>query len=326
MRINKFTLALAVAGLLGAGPAAASLTSFATFVGNVGYSSDGWGSTAADGTISASVPAGSTVLAAYLYTGMNGFSGSTDPSGTTLAATAVSFGSTVFNTTGCCSISSARADVTSIVKPVIDGGAGGIYDFAVHEGSGGQDGEALVVVYQNATLPVSTVGILDGFASVTGDTTSINFVNPLHPADPGFFAEMIIGDNFSCCGQQSTIKVNGTIITNSAGNNDDSGIIANGALITVGGFDDPYSPMLPDYATDHERYNLMAQIADGDTSITVDTVNGTQDDNIFMATFYVLGEAGINVPPGPTVPEPASLALLGIGALGFALSRRRRAV
>ena len=66
----------------------------------------------------------------------------------------------------------------------------------------------------------------------------------------------------------------GDYFTNSAGGNDDgtSGPV-NGGLITVGGFDDPFSPFLPDFASDHERYNLAPVLADGTTKITVRTNN-----------------------------------------------------
>lgn len=51
--------------------AQAALSPFQSFVGNVGLSTDGFGSTTESGIISASVPAGSTVLAAYLYSATN---------------------------------------------------------------------------------------------------------------------------------------------------------------------------------------------------------------------------------------------------------------
>ena len=52
--------------------------------------------------------------------------------------------------------------MTGILKPIIDGGPGGLYNFAVTETSSSQDGYALVVVYSLASQPVSTIGILDG--------------------------------------------------------------------------------------------------------------------------------------------------------------------
>ncbi|MBI4436469.1 MAG: PEP-CTERM sorting domain-containing protein [Candidatus Omnitrophica bacterium] len=143
---------------------------------------------------------------------------------------------------------------------------------------------------------------------------------------------MIIGDNFSCCGQRSTITVNGVTITENAGNNDDGiGSISNGQLITVGGFDDPFSPLLPTYAEDHERYNLVPQITDGDTTIAVTTINPSHDDNIFLALFHVFGRAGINEPPPPpttdgVIPEPSSMLLLGSGLLGMAGFGRKRLI
>lgn len=302
----------------------AALTTFASYNGTVAVSTDGFGSSAGNGTLTANAPAGSTVLAAYLYTATNNtFSTPT----VTLQGTAVAFGPRVPNATACCSLASFRSDVTSIVAPIINGGAGGAYNFSYAEGglSSVTDGSALVVVYSNAALPNSSVGILDGFASVTGDTTSINFATPLDTTQAGFLAEMRLGINFSCCDQKSTVTVNGTLITQNAGNFDDGLNQANGSLFTMGGDDDAFSTLLPSYANDHERYNLVPQITNGATSISVATANASQDDNIFLAVFHVSGEAGFNAPP-PTssVPEPGTLGLLGIGlaAMGFFARKR----
>jgi hypothetical protein len=315
----------ATAAMLLAGPASASLSTFASWTGNIGYSTDGFGSLSNDGTISAYVPVDSTILAAYLYTAT--YQNATHSGvGASLDGQAVSFGPVVPNSTACCSISSARADVTSIVASKVNGGAGGVYNFNIKEFSSSQDGEALVVVYQNKNLAQASFGLLDGYASVTGDTTSVNFAEPLKPSAPGFKAEMVLGIGFSCCTiQNSTVKVNGITITQNAGNNDDGATVANGSLITVGGYDDPYSALNPSYADDHERYDLTAQIKDGDTSIKIDTFNTSRDDNIFMAGFYVTGLAGFNEPP-PAVPEPESYAMLMAGLLvvGQVLRKRQK--
>lgn len=309
-------------------PTYASLVTFQTYVGQNAVSTDGSDDTI--GTLTANAPAGSTVIAAYLYTATYGTS--PNLSGVTLNGTSVTYGATFPNATACCDLSSSRADVTAIVAPIINGGAGGAYNFAYAEGAGAIqiDGSALVVVYSNPALSTHTIGILQGFASVTGDTGTLNFGTPLDPTAAGFVAELRLGIGFSCgasnCGgeQSSTVTVNGTLITEKAGNLDDGSAVANGSLITMGGDNDPFSPFLPSYADDHERYNLIPQITLGDTSITVSTANASQDDNIFLAVFDVTGEATI-VTPGDT-PLPAAAWLFGsvLGAAAIVQRRRRK--
>lgn len=329
---RRWVAVLAVGLLAGAGSAEAALEPFQSFVGTFGYSADGIGILTSSGQIQASVPSGATVEAAYLYTATvfnNAAIPSVSLNGTSLSFVQRGGGNPVLN--------SFRADVTSIVKPVIDGGAGGVYNFNYVENalSGGLiNGSALVVVYNLASLPVTTVGILDGFSAQAGDTYKIVFADPLHPATPGFFAEMALGISHSCCAsfvdplaqQRSNITVNGTLISGNAGNHDD-GAEADGALLTMGGFDDPFSPSNPSYADDHERYNLASLVVDGDTEISVNTNNPSFDDDIFLSVFHVFGRAGINEPPAPPagVPFPGTLLLLGSGLLGLgALGRRRR--
>ena len=312
-----------VAAIAGASSASASLAPFQSFVGKYALSTDGFGSTSESGVISASVPAGSTIVAAYLYSATNN---TNNVPAVSLDGNLVAFGPAVSNATACCNLKSYRADVTSLVASVINGGSGGIYDFNVLEGgapTSSIDGEALVVVYSNPVLPEATVGLLDGFASVIGDTTNINFANPLNPADPGFFAELSLGVSFSCCNQRSTVEVNDVVLTENAGNNDDGAQLANGSLISVGGFDDVLSTGLDTYENDSERYNLAGYVVAGDTTIKVDTVNASQDDNIFFAGFYVSGKAGINEEPPTDVPEPGSLVLLLLGVAALLLGRKR---
>jgi hypothetical protein len=325
-------LLVAGLGLLRPSPAEASLTTFATFVGSDSLSTDGCGSITQTCSMAINVPVGSTVLGAYLYSSL--FSASVTPGGT-LNGSPVTYSTALGVDAGI--LQAWRANVTSLVQGVVGGGSAAPFNFTVTETDGSQDGEALVVVYSNPALPTQTVGILDGFSASTGDTATINFATPLNPSAPGFVADMRIGDGFSfdgtdpanpdTPGQSSTITVNGTVITNNAGHCDDArdASCTNGNLITVGADNDPFSPLLPTLAQDHERYNLTPELTTGETSITIGTLNPSNNDNIFLETFLITGIGGVNAPPpNSAVPEPGTLSLLGMGVVAVARRFRRR--
>lgn len=172
----------------------------ATFVGNGGYSADGLGQVGTGGTLQADVPAGSTVVQAYVYS-THFFQATPIP----LARRSIDFDGTAVVLTEltnaapgpCCNLRSARADVTAQVKAKVEGDdPTTITNFAVNTDPSNVDGYALVVIFSNATLPVTTIAVLDGGAEQAGDTTTFTFAAPLDKTIPGFSAIMSLGIGF----------------------------------------------------------------------------------------------------------------------------------
>jgi hypothetical protein len=246
-------------------------------------------------------------------------------------------------------INSVWTDVTSIVKPVVDAAPAGNVSFTAAEPNSGTtpdtddiDGEILAVILQDPTLPAdNTVSFEFGALNATGDTYSIGLAQPLNLSNKNLALTMSIGDSFGYEGppatatnnnnQFSDITVNGAKLTSSAGGNDDSACKAhntqdfancgNGELITVGGVGDSTANPADPSATpatctpapprcDDELYNLLPFVRNGDTSITVNTDNPSQDDNIFF-TGFELDSAVAVVGAGATLSPASGSSLLG---------------
>jgi hypothetical protein len=198
-----------------------------------------------------------------------------------------------------------EADVTSIVAPLINPLGAGISNLSIGEcfipntaqGVEGLDGEALLVIFNDATATEKTVLIMWGACNVAGDSYSIVLGAPINPLDPASLLDMGLGISYSAPpGQYSQIDVNGQRLTTAASGWDDGALI-NGALITVGGIGDsdgnPVNPFaLPSGAfDDDELYSLLPFITNTTTNITVATFNASLDDNIFMSYFELSGSA-----------------------------------
>lgn len=318
--------------------AEASLTSSFQFNGMGNWSIDACGSTSTSPvcSISAEVPTGSTIVQAFLYSSTFGSSAvpTVDFDGTALSGADW----TALGVTGP-GLQAFRADVTSLVAAKIGGGSGVPFSFDINSETGSVDGELLAIVYSNPAEIERTIAFLDGASATTGDSFAVNLAAPLDTTTAGFEAllSLGIGFGFQPSGQVSQIDVNGRRLTSCAGGQDD-GAGANGALITGGGIGDstdnpdPFCTTAGGPRSDDELYNLAlgnsadatAFLLDGITTIDVDTLNPSNDDNIFFAGFNITAEAGVNQPPPNQVPLPSTLALLGSGILGLFLYRRRR--
>lgn len=347
--IMHVALASVVSACVVTPSAVASLSSTYQFNGKGNWSIDAVGSNNTPiGIIEASVPVGSKVEKAFLYSSMyylNDGGGSAPDvvlDGVTYASaawTTLGINETQF---GGFSLEAYRVDVTSQVSAKIGGGSGSRFQFSVDRENPnlGVDGEVLVVVYSNPGETERTIGILDGFSASQGDSTTINFSSPLaEVGQPGFEALISLGIGFSFqpAGQFSIVDGNGRRLTSSAGGQDD-GVADNGALITAGGLDD--NSANPDPAandsggprTDDELYDLgqgnvanpTPFLSNGLLSYKFDTVNPSNDDNIFFLGVNVTARAGINEPPPPVVPETSTVVsgLAVAGLAGLVLRRR----
>jgi hypothetical protein len=188
------------------------------------------------------------------------------------------------------------------VKSKIDAAAAGRVDFTITEGisvTGSIDGEILAVIFDDPNQTVTnTIVLLFGAQNIAGDTFNIGLGTAIDKTDPNLKLDMSLGISFSYQeyggGQYSTVDVNTTRMSTSAGGEDD-GDHDNGALLTVGGLDDsnanPSAYQTPqNRRTDDELYNLLPFVNNGNTTIAIYTKNPSNDDNIFFAGLF-LGSA-----------------------------------
>jgi hypothetical protein len=341
---NLARLGVAVVWCALGGAASAGLNSAGTWTGTVGVSVDGIGSNSAPvGNVQANIPVGATILQAYLYSAGTpspwyGDSPTTlaayNAAGITLNGAAVNNFSTLVGAIATPRPDigrwfTARADVTDLVRTFTTGAVTNSFSWAVSEGSltNRIDGEVLAIVYSAPGLPQGSVALLNGGQDTGGETSFVNLGTPLtNPSASGFRSELGLGISFSCCGdQRSTVRVNGGLVTENAGNFDDGLASADGALITVGGIGDTFSNG-QSYDNDHELYDLRPFLHTGDTSFSIFTQNPSSDDNIFFASLYLTGDISSVTPVTPNIPEPETYALMlaGLGALAVASRRRKR--
>lgn len=351
MKIPKLNLALtalAVAVATASIPASATLIVRSAF-NNAALSIDGFGGSS--GFLQSDVPINSIILKAFLYS--SDVNGSGIAGDVTLAGNFLASASGSLLTPNTSDANHMIFDVTSIMKPLIEG-TWGLQNHTISEG-GNTDGESLVIVYQNGST-LGTAIIMDGELSQGGDTTTLNFANPYASGD----VIMSLASTFSFngppnnTGQVTNVDVTTSStaarrLTSCAGGNDDGNFVAeNGFLLTVGGVGDSANnpdPNCAGGAEDDELYNLgLGNSANatpflqaGDTSISFRTDNPSNDDNVyglfFTSTFQISkvdGGAICGGPNGPVcpptnVPEPGGLALLGLGMLGLLPFLRRRA-
>ncbi len=288
-----------------------SITPFSTESGFVSLSVDGLGSNAASGIIQVQKPAGATVRKAFMAAASAGFSGRILANGdVTINGTGVNW-NLVASIPSSISSNNSLADVTAIVKPVVDAAPTGRVNFTITEvNTTGIDGEILAVVFNDPNQTVNnTIILLFGAQNIAGDDFNIGLGAPINTGDPNLKLDLGLGISFSFqvppgnVNQVSQVEVpTGTRLSSAAGGQDDSDVYpgANGTLMTVGGLDDTNgnpAPLQPPTTNanipDDELYNLIPFVTNGQTQIQVHSRNPSSDDNIFFASLFLGSQSAI---------------------------------
>lgn len=323
------------------------------FTGNLNWSVDGLGINppAQTGTLTVHKPAGAAVIRAYLMLASFSEVEVAGLSDVRLNGAAPSF--TEVATDTAYGFRNFMADVTSIVRPTIDGANAGSISIAINEGANAPriEGSALLVVFDDPAVSISSIALYFGTSQTSGDNFSLAFDTLSEPQTQDL--RMSIGSAYSYGAEQNTaVSVNSQPLSDVAGHFDDcdafvagdeddaNWLCNDGALLTVGGVGDSLTnPVVGQPWTtvsDDELYSLSPFVEVGDTQIEVQTLNESGDDNVFMAAFYLdeielegaervsaeLAETGASETAG--LLGAGVLALL-VGAAALLVSRRRAA-
>lgn len=275
------------------------LQQFYSSTGHYTLSADGIGSLSSAMKIRVNKPnASATVQKAVLISSVT--YGTINDGCVTLDGTSIKWDGSATSTSGF-SFHNYWADVTSLVAKKINGLPAGISTLDITECSTGSiEGEALLVVFKDAAATEKTIVIMLGAQNPSGDNFSVTLAQPIDPKKAGALLDMGLGIGYSYqtngSNQASQISVNDKRLTSSAGGEDD-GYPANGGLITVGGIGDkdnnPADPMAnpTNPRSDDELYSILPFITKTTTSLNINTINPSLDDNIFLAYFALSGAA-----------------------------------
>jgi hypothetical protein len=280
-----------------------ALTAFTTERGRIFLSLDAAGSNNASHIIQVQKPAGATVrkafmMSATIYGGGQLTNTSVQINGQNVVWNLVANLANSINSFNC------LGDVTSIVKPIVDAAPAGLVNLTMTETNTAlNDGEILAVIFDDPNQLVdNTVILLFGAQTTTGDNFAIRTSEPINTNDPNVQLGFSLGISYSyqAGGSQqfSQVSVNGTRLTSAAGGEDD-GASSNGALITVGGIGDttlnPTNPNAPptNPRSDDELYNIKPFVPNGSTTITVTTLNPSNDDNVMFAALSLTGVTAV---------------------------------
>lgn len=287
-----------------------SLTPYASHSGNIAVSIDGIGTQSNTGAIQIKKPSSDAdVRVAYLMTATIPFQHTLPDNSIELEGNPIAWDLVVSHALNFGNGKTGIADVTSIVKPIVDPAPTGLTDVTTDEsgvGSDDVDGSVLVVVFDEPSAPTSTFVLAFGAQDPDGDNFAVTLGAPFDDITQDI--EMSLGISFGFqtgSEQNSNIDVNGTRMTSSAGGQDECDVLGddfcgNGTLLTVGGIgDDPANPADPfattstDPRADDELYTLDPLLTEGESAISVFTENPSDDDNIFFAGFFIRGTAAV---------------------------------